>query len=183
MALTATATRSLRKCVCTTLGMHDPYIITVSPDKSNLIFQVQPYESLETTFLPLITMLKEKRVTMDRTIVYCQQQDVCARLYLIFRLHLASEFTEPIGFPDLPQFRLVDMFTSGSHVTIKEKISILFTTLSNLRILIATVAFGMGVNPPDVHQIYHCGPPTDIEMYVQEVGRGGRDGLRTVATL
>ena len=41
----------------------------------------------------------------------------------------------------------------------------------------------MGVNPPDVHRIYHCGPPNDIEMYVQEVGRGGRDGAPTIATL
>ena len=77
------------------------------------------------------------------------------------------------------------MFTSGSHTTIKERISVLFTTLSNLRIIIATAAFGTGVNPLDVHQVYHCGPPSDIEMYmyVQEVGRGGRDGLRTVAAL
>lgn len=183
MALTATATKSLRKCVCTTLGMHDPYLVTVSPDKTNLVFQVQSFESLERTFLPLIEELKLKRVSMERTIVYCQQQEVCARLYLLFRLHLASEFTEPVGCPDLPQFRLVDMFTSGSHPAIKERISVLFTTSSNLRILIATVAFGMGVNPPDVHRVYHCGPPNDIEMYVQEVGRGGRDGMPTVVTL
>ena len=183
MALTATATKSLRKSVCTILGMFDPYVITVSPDKTNLIFRVEAYESLETTFLPLIKELESKRGNMDRTLVYCQQQEVCARLYLLFRMHLARMFTEPVGYPDLPQFRLVDMFTSGTHATIKERISVLFTTPSNLHILIATVAFGMGVNPPDVHRVYHCGPPSDIEMYVQEVGRGGRDGLPTVATL
>ena len=118
MALTATATKSLRKLVCTILGMFDPYVVTVSPDKTNLIFRVEAYESLEATFLPLIKELESKRGNMDTTLVYCQQQEVCARLYLLFRMHLARKFTEPVGYPDLPQFRLVDMFTSGTHATI-----------------------------------------------------------------
>lgn len=120
---------------------------------------------------------------MERTIIYCQQQETCARLYLLFRLNLASEFMEPIGYPDLPQFRLIDMYTSSTHSTVKESICSSFMKPSSLRILIATVAFGMGVNPPDVHWIYHCGPPSDIEMYVQEVGCGGRDGMTNIATL
>ena len=91
MALTATATKSLRKSVCTILGMHDPFVVTVSPDKTNMIFRVEAYESLEATFLPFIKELKSKRASMDRTIV-CWQQEVCARLYLLFRMHLASEF-------------------------------------------------------------------------------------------
>ena len=41
----------------------------------------------------------------------------------------------------------------------------------------------MGVNPPNVHYIIHCGPPNDVETYVQEVGWGGRDGSRTYAIL
>ena len=71
MALTATATKSLHKSVCTILGMFDSYVITVSPDKTNLIFRVEAYESLETTFLPLIKELESKRRNMDRTLVYC----------------------------------------------------------------------------------------------------------------
>ena len=75
------------------------------------------------------------------------------------------------------------MYTSGTHPTVKEKVSQSFSRPSCLRVLIATVAFGMGVNPPDVHRVYHCGPPNNVEMYVQEIGRGGRDGLSTVAAL
>ena len=52
-----------------------------------------------------------------------------------------------------------------------------------LRVLIATIAFGMGVNPPDVPCILQCGPPHDIELYVQEIGCGGRDGRITYATI
>lgn len=114
MALTATATKSLRKDVCKSLGMKDPFLVTVSPDKTNLIFRVSPYESLETTFRPVIDELKRQRVRMEKTLIYCQKQETCARLFLLFRLHLDNEFTEPIGYPDLPQFRLVDMFTSGT---------------------------------------------------------------------
>ena len=53
----------------------------------------------------------------------------------------------------------------------------------NLRVLVATIAFGMGVDCPDVRQIVHVGPPDDISSYVQETGRAGRDGLVSVVTL
>ena len=121
---------------------------------------------------------------MDRTIIFCKQQETCGRLYLLFRMRLGKEFTHPVGYPDVPQFRLVDMFTSGTHSSVKESITAAFNSpSSNLRVLIATIAFDMGVNPPDVHYIIHCGPPNDIETYVQEVGRGGRDGSLTYAIL
>ena len=186
MALTATATRTLRSDVCHVLRMKDPHIVTVSPDKSNVILRVSPFETYESAFKPVISTLKKERLNMGRTIIYCQKQETCARLYLHFRLGLKSELTEPIGYPDLPQFRIVDMFTSGTHPSVKDAIMSSFTkpaTESVLRVLIATIAFGMGVNPPDVRYIFHCGPPHDIETYVQEIGRGGRDGGLTFATL
>lgn len=66
----------------------------------------------------------------------------------------------------------------------KESITSFFSTPAfNLHVLIATVAFGMGVSPPDVHFVIHCGPPNDVETYVKEVGRGGRDGSPTYAIL
>ena len=58
-----------------------------------------------------------------------------------------------------------------------------FTTQSSLRIVIATVAFGMGIDCPDVRQIIHWGIPADAEMYVQESGRAGRDGQMSCALL
>ena len=54
LALTATATKSLRSAVCRTLGMKNPYHVTVSPDKSNIFFFVSEFDSLEKTFKPLI---------------------------------------------------------------------------------------------------------------------------------
>ena len=71
---------------------------------------------------------------------------------------------------------MVDMFFQGTEAKIQENIIRNFTTSSPLRIVISTVAFGMGIDCNDVCLIIHYGPPTDAEMYVQEIGRGGRDG-------
>ena len=115
MALTATATRSLRGAVCKTLGMDNPVIVTVSPDKTNMVFSVARFESLETTFRPTMEKLKYERINMQRTLIFCKSQETCAQLYLMFKSFLREEFTQPKGYPDLPQFRLVDMFMSSTH--------------------------------------------------------------------
>ena len=53
----------------------------------------------------------------------------------------------------------------------------------NLRVAIATIAFGMGNDCPDIRQVIHWGPSADLESYIQETGRAGRDGYVSNAVL
>ena len=92
--------------------------------------------------------------------------------------------TEPIGIHDLARFRLVDMFTACTTSNVKSKILELFGVPdSNLRVVVATIAFGMGLDCPNIHTVIHWGPSSDIEQYFQETGRAGRDGLPAEAIL
>ena len=72
------------------------------------------------------------------------------------------------------------MFTS---ITENNNKSILFKSESNLRVVIATMAFGMGIDCQNVRQIIHVGIPDDVCSYIQETGRAGRDGALSMATL
>ena len=72
---------------------------------------------------------------------------------------------------------------SCTDPVVKENIVSLFTTESTLRIVIATVAFGMGIDCHDIRQVIHFGPSSGIESYVQETGRAGRDNLSSLAVL
>ena len=65
----------------------------------------------------------------------------------------------------------------------KEAIITGFTKDSSLRVVVATIAFGMGIDIPDIRKVIHIGPPNDVEGYVQETGCGGCDGLTCVAIL
>jgi len=185
MALTATATKKSRRDICKVLSMRNVSVIAVSPNKSNIKYSViQKPASLEEVFAPLVERVKQKRTNMDRTIVFCRSHDATSMIYLYMKSRLEEEFTDPIGAPDLAKYRIVDMFTSCTHPSVKEKIVQAFCgTQSKLRVVVATVAFGMGIDCPNVRQIIHWGSPSDTEMYLQETGRGGRDGQPAVATL
>ncbi len=62
-------------------------------------------------------------------------------------------------------------YMSGTEQTVQNAIFHLFCTKSVLRLVVATIAFGMGVDCPDVRKVIYYGPPSDIEKYVQKTGR------------
>lgn len=111
---------------------------------------------------------------------FCRENVV--RLLRVNDAHI-SIFTSPVGTPDLPMFRLVDMYMSLTESEVKDSIVSNFTKDSPLRVIVATIAFGMGVDCHDVCQVIHYGFPSDVESHVQETGRAGRDGLFAIATL
>ena len=76
------------------------------------------------------------------------------------------------------------MFTACTHHKVKDSILTAFTTAqSTLRIVVATIAFGMGLDCPNIRRIIHLSPPSDIESYLQETGRAGRDNYSAKAML
>ena len=177
MALTATATNRLRQEVCHILGMPSPSLIELSPDKTNVFLACLDFKSIPETFGPIADRLKDKRVNMGRIIIFCKKRDTCSQIYSFFLYYLRNEFTEP---PNesiaIPSYRLVDKFTSGTQLQVKEEIIKSFKCpTAPLRIVVATVAFGMGIDCPNVRHVIHVGPPDDVENYVQHIGRSGRD--------
>ena len=102
---------------------------------------------------------------------------------MYFQKGLGESITDPVDAPNLSEFRLVDMYTSVVEQSQRDIILNLFTRESQLRIVVATVAFGMGVDCVNVQQIIHVGPPDDPESYIQETGRAGRNKARSLATL
>lgn len=82
MALTATATRQTRKSIFTTLHMIKPKIVYVRPIKSNITFYVAVKSSIEQVFSPIVHQLLEKRVNMDRMIIFCKKYSEVSFIYL-----------------------------------------------------------------------------------------------------
>ncbi len=159
--------------------MVNPVIVAQLPNKTNIKYTVNSNPgTLEECFEPLVEKVRQDRTEMKRVIIYCRTYETCSKIYLYFRARLGPEMTEPIGAVDLSRFRLVDMFSACTTSD-----TILKSFCDTGWIVVATIAFGMGLDCPNVRRVLHWGPSGDIEQYVQETGRARRDGLPCEAVL
>lgn len=184
MALTATACKSTRVQINCSLHMRHPKLVYMPPQKKNILYCVKEKGTIEMVVKRLYVPLREINIQMPRIILFCKRYDQCSLFYRAFKVELGDFFTYPSGAPDLAKYRLVDMYTRCTDAKVKESILSSFCASGgNLRIVIATIAFGMGLDCENIREVIHWGPSSDIESYIQETGRAGRDGYLSYATL
>ena len=179
IALTATAMKTTREKICNSLNMTKPKFVMVSPERSNISYRViKMSNKIHVTeyFDWLLQMIKTKGSMCERCIIYCQTVNQCSTLFSIFSVCLGSQIYLKKEKPN-PRERLVEMMHARTPENVKETVlNSMRTHDGHLRVLICTIAFGMGVDAKGVRTIINFGPSRNLECYVQESGRCSRDG-------
>src|SRR5947209_718793 len=155
MALTATATERVRDDILTQLRLHDPLIHIASFDRPNLYYEVRPKS--RSSYSELVQLLREQPDAS--VIVYCQSRKGVDDL---------SQALRRDGIRALP-------YHAGLTAEQRSESQARFIR-DDVPVLVATIAFGMGISKPDVRAVIHYDMPRNLESYYQESGRAGRDG-------
>ena len=174
LCLTATAGKKTARGLLKALYMRDVMLVKVTPDKSNSKFNVRKTSGdIEVDFQWVLDELKGKMSECSRIIIYCKTISSCGELYSMFVQELDDTFCGMFA-----------MYHSKTPDDIQKIVlESLIDPHGKIRVVFATSALGMGVNLPNVRHIIHYGIPHDVEDYLQEVGRGGRDGGMFTATV
>ena len=183
--MTATATEDARETIFEVLLMKDPHIVTESPNKANISYVVQymgKNASLAEYLSWISNEVKDCGSAATRTIIYTQTIKQCAVVYSTLKTLLGDKIYS--SEERNPKTVLLEMLHSCSPQSNKEHILASFQSdQGSIRILVATIAFGMGVDCKQVHRTVHFGPAKNVECYMQESGRAGRDGAQSTAFL
>ena len=148
--------------------MTDPVIVGAPPFRDNIKYLVKPMPGVSSFCSDIVNRIK-KEESYPKTVIFCRQYVDCAELYHKLRHTLGPYFTKSTHYPDFHQFRVVEMYTRASTVEMKEKVLTSFCIQGGtLRVVLATTAFGMGIDCPDIERVIHWGSPSTLEQYVQE---------------
>jgi ATP-dependent DNA helicase RecQ len=154
-AFTATATVRVRHDIVSELGLRDPAVLVGPFDRPNLTYRVLPRATLKSQIRTLLA-----RHPREAGIIYCLSRKEVDALALWLGEEGVRALPYHAGLDDRTRHRHQDAFLN-----------------EEADVMVATVAFGMGIDRSDVRFVLHAGAPRSLEHYQQEAGRAGRDGL------
>jgi ATP-dependent DNA helicase RecQ len=161
IALTATADKLVRKDIVDRLEIHNAEVFVSSFNRPNIFYGVEPKRNSYGQLLDFLDKRKDQS-----GIIYCLSRNSVDSL--------AADLRDE-GFSALAYHAGLDKQTRGRHQT---------SFLNDeTKIIVATIAFGMGIDKSNVRFVVHMDLPKNIESYYQETGRAGRDGLESEALL
>lgn len=159
LALTASAPPSLLESLVVGLRLRSPRLVQASFWKPHLSLQFREKEGFEKD---VAAIAEEIETTETKTVIYVKTRDATIKLAKALQSRVSAEYPVSYYHGGMEGGARLQTQTAFSH--------------QPQGVMVATIAFGMGIDIPDIHLIIHYGVSRDIESYYQEIGRAGRDG-------